>query len=607
MADMDKLVVRDLRDQSTSEYDIKDSVARDELSNVKADLSDIETESYPAINFNWVHGGIDNATGRTNNDGSLIRSRDETYYKVSDLRSITNDSTSLLFIIFYTESNGTYTFASSTRVPANSTYYFDNGEYVRFDLRGSLTQADLISGLCEIQIVSDVLRLGNDLANMLVPSVNLADPSKFTKNKYMDSSGNVGDNTSYFYTGRIQVSEGDVLYFNSSYVRYVTAFNDIVVVPLSSEVSPLTVPSGVTNVIITGFMSRIDTFFVTKNINVAFIPYEKTINRSYLKIDNKNALNGNDGITVKADTLEADTTLELSDYPKILAQHDRISGYCEFSTLGEILFGYGYGSNKHIGVDDTNISIYIDGTLSTSVPHGLTISDYLSFVIIMDDNREGIVTINSTGGSATATISLGYNKNGLPFIRSTTAITNVKLSAICKDIKNPIWWFGDSYSSLAPERIIGQLNSYGVLDRLLIDAVPGGRSYSNNDTGAYAEFIKLTKLAKPKYVVWTLGMNDTEANYKLYLRLVKNYCDIYGITLYAVKIPSVPNIDNSGKNAYIDELGIKSIDWAKAVGSTSAGVWRTGYLSSDNVHPTTLGAQAMALRTLVDCPAIMQF
>jgi len=40
MADMDKLVVRDLRDQSTSEYDIKDSAARDELSNVKADLDD---------------------------------------------------------------------------------------------------------------------------------------------------------------------------------------------------------------------------------------------------------------------------------------------------------------------------------------------------------------------------------------------------------------------------------------------------------------------------------------------------------------------------------------------------------------------------------------
>ena len=38
MADMDKLVVRDLRDQSTSEYDIKDSAARQELSNVKADL-----------------------------------------------------------------------------------------------------------------------------------------------------------------------------------------------------------------------------------------------------------------------------------------------------------------------------------------------------------------------------------------------------------------------------------------------------------------------------------------------------------------------------------------------------------------------------------------
>jgi lysophospholipase L1-like esterase len=195
----------------------------------------------------------------------------------------------------------------------------------------------------------------------------------------------------------------------------------------------------------------------------------------------------------------------------------------------------------------------------------------------------------------------------LPFIRSSTALANVKLSALSADIRKSIWWFGDSYSSNAPERVIGQLNQLGVIGNMLINAVPGMRSYYSENTGGYVDFCKLINISKPKYVIWSYGMNDTEANYKGYLLRVKNICDVYNIELYAVKVPSVPGIDNSGKSAYIDELGVKSIDWAKAVGATSAGVWREGYLSGDNVHPTVKGAQALAARTLVDCPALMQF
>ena len=102
-------------------------------------------------------------------------------------------------------------------------------------------------------------------------------------------------------------------------------------------------------------------------------------------------------------------------------------------------------------------------------------------------------------------------------------------------------------------------------------------------------------------------MNDTEANYKAYLLRVKNICETFGVTLYATKVPSVPNIDNTGKSDYIDTLGIKSIDWAKAVNATSTGIWYSGFLSTDNVHPSIAGAQAMAAKTLNDCPAIMQF
>lgn len=138
----------------------------DLVGDLKSALSAVESETKPPIDFNWVHGGIDNATGETNNDGVLWRSRDENYYKVTDLYSITNGSSSLLWIIFYTESNGAYTFASSTNVSAGSTYNFNSGEYVRFDLRGSLDEAALVSGLRNSKIVEDVLHLKSDVDNV---------------------------------------------------------------------------------------------------------------------------------------------------------------------------------------------------------------------------------------------------------------------------------------------------------------------------------------------------------------------------------------------------------------------------------------------------------
>lgn len=134
------------------------------VGDLKQDLRDIENEIKPDIRFNWVHGGIDNETGQLNNNGSLTRSRDEAYYKISDLFSITNGSTSVLWIIFYTESGGTYTFASATSVSAGSTYNFNSGEsVVRFDIRGSLSEAALVSGVRNSQIVEDVLHLKSSL------------------------------------------------------------------------------------------------------------------------------------------------------------------------------------------------------------------------------------------------------------------------------------------------------------------------------------------------------------------------------------------------------------------------------------------------------------
>ena len=102
-------------------------------------------------------------------------------------------------------------------------------------------------------------------------------------------------------------------------------------------------------------------------------------------------------------------------------------------------------------------------------------------------------------------------------------------------------------------------------------------------------------------------MNDTDANYEYYFGQVRGLCEQKGITMVAAKIPSVPGRSKETINAYIDASGIRFIDFYKAVGANSSGQWYTGFLSEDNLHPSSLGAQALAVRVLVDFPELMQY
>ena len=102
-------------------------------------------------------------------------------------------------------------------------------------------------------------------------------------------------------------------------------------------------------------------------------------------------------------------------------------------------------------------------------------------------------------------------------------------------------------------------------------------------------------------------MNDSDANYESYFDQIKTLCEQKGITLVAAKIPSVPGRNKETINAYIEASGVRFIDFYKAVGANSSGQWYAGFLSGDNLHPSTLGAQALAERVLVDFPELMQY
>lgn len=94
----------------------------------------------------WEKGGIDNATGETNNDGSNTRSRIIKYYQPGELVKVSNNTTnSVLWIIEYNKDGDEYVFAGSESVNGGSERSLaDNSYYLRFDLRGGIQYTDAI-------------------------------------------------------------------------------------------------------------------------------------------------------------------------------------------------------------------------------------------------------------------------------------------------------------------------------------------------------------------------------------------------------------------------------------------------------------------------------
>lgn len=83
-------------------------------------------------------------------------------------------------------------------------------------------------------------------------------------------------------------------------------------------------------------------------------------------------------------------------------------------------------------------------------------------------------------------------------------------------------------------------------------------------------------------------------------------CDYYEVELILTTTPNVPTVNNSFKNSIVRESGRRYIDFAQAVNAEAVGSpWYEGMLSSDGIHPTELGAKALAARFVVDVPEIV--
>lgn len=178
----------ELKDKDNNIYGIMDAENREETNSLKSAFVHVQKciidETNLPMSFSWEHGGIDNQTGETNNDGSTTISRDITYYDGSKLISITNGSSSLLWLIFYTYSGGTYTWSNSVSVSAGSSYNFATDKYVRFDIRGSLYEASFVTGIYKTKTIEHIKALDAVTDELELP---MCDLQSGTYNKSIDT------------------------------------------------------------------------------------------------------------------------------------------------------------------------------------------------------------------------------------------------------------------------------------------------------------------------------------------------------------------------------------------------------------------------------------
>lgn len=295
------------------------------------------------------------------------------------------------------------------------------------------------------------------------------------------------------------------------------------------------------------------------------------------------------------------TTKTLAAFPYDLKKNICLALKGEFSSFATITIGKGYNaySGYWFVIDSANISLYYNqGTtvLAESVAHGLTFADFVKVVISNIGDDYCRFFIQTRDGQFAYDFDWIFSANGQTFFTTAGTLTNVDFIASCPDLKNDIWVFGDSYVGFSsPARWPKQLRNMGYSD-YLCDGLAGQSS-----SGAYSDLQRCLALGvKPKYLVWTLGMNDTDSAWNTTYQQVQTLCESNDITLILATVPTVPSRNKENINSTVRNSGYDYIDFAKAVGANSSGVWYSGYLSSDNVHPTEIGAKALATQFVFD-------
>lgn len=356
-----------------------------------------------------------------------------------------------------------------------------------------------------------------------------------------------------------------------------------------------------------------------------YIPYGVTSDKiqTYLHRQSISSL-GNDGLRVPRASVAANTSVTVNSqgYPHSI-KNNQIVFHGKFDTFGTLTIGRGFTNNAYSGcrfeITGTAITLFKnDGSWiqQAIVEHELEMNNYIK-VLISERKDKVLVFIQTLSGSFEHEFDY-WGANGVIAFKSSTAMIDTVFSQSNPSFKCPVWMFGDSYYGADTEnRQLYWLRKWGY-DNTLVQSFGGQGS---ND--AYLDLLRCLDFGTPKFLVWSLGMNDdndtvlsditTGVWYATYQK-VKKICEAMDIELILTTIPEVRGnyFNKDAISEVVRNSGLRYIDAAKAVGSNSNGEWygngtEYDYQSSDNVHPSEYGAKAIATQFLVDFPEIMQY
>lgn len=345
------------------------------------------------------------------------------------------------------------------------------------------------------------------------------------------------------------------------------------------------------------------------------------------------SLAGMDGAIKNVDNL-TDGELLITNYPRYVKREFTLCLNSKIRSFSEIAVGVGHLMTRglYVIIDNTNIKVvmYINNqeTVLVTKEHGLTITKFIN--VLVDYKKDTIkYVINTFNGSYYSVDTemgkkvYGESSNielndvyGYSFVyaNSETNLNDVQLRRTNLGFREPVWIIGDSYCSTDDKNRWPYylLNEYKVKNYLLI-ALSGQTSNDlNGHVGAYNDLLNALQYGTPKYLWYQIQANDTNAVYEEYISKIKDLCDKRGITLILVRNAKIgeqaEGRDWQTKNHIALSSGLRYVDMYKAVTDDElTHAWYEGYLSSDGVHPTELGAKAQAMRILCDIPEITQY
>lgn len=449
-------------------------------------------------------------------------------------------------------------------------------------------------------------------------SINLYNPADadIIQGSYLGSVGNIGANATYTISGYIPVKAGEVFTKSHNFAGGAySAFYNLSKVYIADSASNAQTVTATQD----GFLrvsiqvSVISQYQLVKGTSVGnYTPYKLQLDRDLVPDTSKNlvldSIAGLQGKIHNQASLADGSTITINDFPYHIKKGISMSVYVDLSTLtGTIEFGKGLNQYRGdwLKIDSSKVYwMHYESAVRTDgeILHGLNIASFIKCTFYIDDSSKCNVILQSVGGYFKTTFNWGYEANYAAFLKTTgQELSNIKISLSSKEFRHPVWAFGDSYFGVTTNRWPGIMRSFGFFNFLLNGLAGQGSA------NARLDFERALKHGTPKYLLWFLGMNDTDAVFQSNLTSIIDTCSRLGITLILATIPTIPTRNKENISNIVRTSGYRYVDFYKAMGTNSSGVWYSGYLSTDGIHPNAIGAEALATQVLIDFPEIMQY